>query len=184
LGAGCGLLGCLVARNTPTAAEVCLTEQAFGGALEHLRLNVQANRQLPNMGSVTTCACDWTHFMNAQLVQAVRSGAAVGNDCTKSLQDSAAAGVQQQQQQTHLDGLVQPQQQQQPQESTEPVQVTNAAGQGSNSSSSSSSSAASLSAAELADMSHLLCSRWDIIIGSDLVYNSAGGRLATSGRAI
>jgi hypothetical protein len=29
-------------------------------------------------------------------------------------------------------------------------------------------------------MAHLLCSRWDIIIGSDLVYNSAGARLAAA----
>jgi hypothetical protein len=169
------LLGCLVARNTPAAAEVCLTEQAFGGALEHLRLNVQANRHLPNMGSVTTCACDWTHFMDARLVQAVRSGAAVGDDCNKSIQGSAAAGVEQQQQ-NHLDRVVQRQQQQQ--QSTEPMQVTDAAGQGS-----SSSSNASLSAAEVADMAHLLCSRWDIIIGSDLVYNSAGAHLATAAAA-
>ncbi|KAF6263177.1 putative methyltransferase-domain-containing protein [Scenedesmus sp. NREL 46B-D3] len=67
LGAGCGLLGMLVARNTPAAAEVCLTEQAFGGALEHLRHNVQANMHLPNMATVTTCA-HWDVIIGSDLV--------------------------------------------------------------------------------------------------------------------
>jgi predicted nicotinamide N-methyase len=150
LGAGCGLLGLLVARNTPAAAEVCLTEQAYGGALQHLRLNVQANTHLPNMASVMTCACDWTHFMDDQLVQAVRRGAVAEAAATTSCH-----GQQQQQQQTEDAG--------QPEE--------HAADQASSSSS-------APSAAELADMRHLLCSHWDIIIGSDLVYNNAGGCMA------
>ncbi len=63
LGAGCGLLGLTLARNLPDAALVCITEQPHGGALEHLRANVAANRaRLPTSVRVEVCACDWRAF--------------------------------------------------------------------------------------------------------------------------
>lgn len=61
LGAGCGMLGLTLARNLPRAAEVCLTEQVAGGALDHLRANVAANAAVgtPGAAAATTAACDW-----------------------------------------------------------------------------------------------------------------------------
>ncbi|KAK3279615.1 hypothetical protein CYMTET_12507 [Cymbomonas tetramitiformis] len=63
LGAGCGLSGLTVARNLPLADRVVLTEQAYGGALDHLVMNVELNRdKLPSSCAVTAQPCDWTHY--------------------------------------------------------------------------------------------------------------------------
>jgi methylase of polypeptide subunit release factors len=43
LGAGTGFLSMTLARNLPNAV-VCATEMEYGGALEHLRFNVDENR--------------------------------------------------------------------------------------------------------------------------------------------
>ena len=61
LGSGTGWLGCTLARNMPTAALCCLTEQQEG--LLHLQRNVERNlaRGLP-LGHVAVCPCDWTHY--------------------------------------------------------------------------------------------------------------------------
>jgi hypothetical protein len=77
LGAGCGTLGLTLARNLPAVGEVCLTEQAYGGALNHLRINVAANAAagMPGIAAVTTAACDWTEVMGCLLADA---GAAAG----------------------------------------------------------------------------------------------------------
>lgn len=129
LGSGCGQLGLILVRNLPHAAEVCLTEQAFGGALEHLQTNVIANRGLPNMGSVSCCACDWTHVMLPSVMQAAAAAAAAarGSDAVEQQQDAphSAGGISQQ---------------------------------------------------ELLDLHKLLTTRWDVVVGSDLIYNEAGAR--------
>lgn len=43
LGAGCGWLGLVIAKNLP-GASICMTEMEYGGALEHLAYNVELNR--------------------------------------------------------------------------------------------------------------------------------------------
>jgi hypothetical protein len=79
---------------------VCLTEQAFGGALQHLRRNAAANMHLPNMGSVTCCACDWTHFNDSAMLQAAAAAAAQHDALsTTSYSGSAQQHKQEQQQQ-------------------------------------------------------------------------------------
>lgn len=138
----------LVARNLPHAGQVCLTEQTCGRALEHLQRNVAANRHLPNMTAVTVCSCDWTHFLDDQLLERMQH-----STCESEKQYVAGCHAQQRQEQP------QPQQQQ----AQEGLTTAPAA-----------SSVLQLSAAELADMQSLLRTSWDIIIGSDLVYNTAG----------
>lgn len=169
LGAGCGLLGMLVARNLPHAAEVCLTEQAYGGALEHLCRNVEANRHLPNMLSVTTCSCDWTHFMNDKLVQQVRAGAHQSPPAVAERPDNAVQ-LKEQQQQEQQHG------QQQEQQLCKPtgVQLGFVAAGNTAAAAELHEVPEVLSPAELADMQKLLSTPWDVIIGSDLVYNKAG----------
>lgn len=162
LGAGCGLLGMLVARNLPLAGEVCLTEQAHGGALEHLQKNVEANKQLPNMSSVTTCSCDWTHFMDDKLVQQLRAGAQQSATAAAAGNTSQTAQQKvQRQQHTHQQPQADP-------ESRDAAAADRAAA------SEVRPSAAVPSTSELADMQRLLSTPWDIIIGSDLIYNTAG----------
>lgn len=135
LGAGCGTLGLTVARNTPGAAEVCLTEQAYGGALQHLQLNVLANAHLPHMGSVTCCACDWTH-MEPAMVQAAIAAAAGGSGSgmaatpDSSAQEQTCSSDTQKQQQAEPGG-----------------------------------SSVVVSQQELLDLHKLVTTPWDIIIG-------------------
>lgn len=138
LGAGCGTLGLTLARNLPHAAEVCLTEQAYGGALDHLRLNVAANVQLPHMGSVTCCACDWTHFTDPAVLQAAAVAAAAGAEQQQQTRAAAAAEAAT----GAADG-----------------QVLEQGGM------SSSSSTGGVSTAELLDLHKLLSTQWDIIVG-------------------
>jgi hypothetical protein len=126
LGAGCGLLGLTLARNLPQAGEICLTEQAFGGALDHLRENVDANRAAgtPGAPAVTTAACDWT--------QALSGGAGDGG-----AGDGGAAGG----------GA---------------PEAGSAGGEGQEE--------------RCADTARLMSSRWDLILGSDLVGEGGAGR--------
>lgn len=61
LGAGCGFLGMMIARNVPSLKTCLLTEMETGGALEHLQHNVDLNHDLLE-GRATTSACDWVTF--------------------------------------------------------------------------------------------------------------------------
>lgn len=146
LGSGCGQLGLILTRNLPHAAEVCLTEQAYGGALEHLRTNVVANAGLPNMGSVSCCACDWTHFMQPSVQMQAAAAAAAARDGGEAVQQQLQSGQQEQQQLGHPEGE---------QDDASPSAV---------------------SPGELLDLHKLLTTRWDVIVGSDLIYNDAGAR--------
>jgi len=129
LGAGCGLLGLTLARNLSLAAEVCLTEQAHGGALEHLRRNVERNAAagMPGMNAVTTAACDWTQLQGD------------GGPAGAGGSQQAAAGLGARGQQEADDD-----------------------GDGSSDNSGGE------------DMARLLATKWDVIVGSDLV-SSRGG---------
>lgn len=150
LGAGCGTLGLTVARNCPQAAEVCLTEQAYGGALQHLRTNVAANATLPNMGMVSCCACDWTHFTDAAVLQAAADaarsralGASMNPSNTSSTQEQTLPQLQD--------------------DSQTPSAETGPAGN------SSSEGSTAVSQEELLDLQKLVSTPWDIIIGEQEV---------------
>lgn len=147
LGAGCGLLGLTLAMNLPDAGQVCLTEQASGSALAHLRCNVEANAgRLPSPAVVTTAACDWTHFTQPELLQTARCLTGSQRGCLQdaklanstAVSCTATSHVVLQQQPTQLQAALQPTRE------------------------------------ELSDMARLLATQWDIVVGSDLVYNSAG----------
>ena len=97
LGAGCGFLGLTIARNLPAAAEVCLTEQEDGGALDHLRLNVQQNIHLPGIQCVTVAACDWcvaaSHGSRPPIAGPVCFGEAAGSPTPLELTPLVAAAA-------------------------------------------------------------------------------------------
>ena len=155
LGAGCGWLGMTLARNLPNAGEVCVTEMAFGGALAHLRANVAANAAagLPNIGVVTAAELDWLQLRNrAMAAAAARDG---GGGAEEDGGEAATSGAGAQQQQGG-DGQQQREQQQQ-QPPPRSYECSDGAGDG-------------------ADLARLLASRWDFVVGSDLVYNEAGTR--------
>jgi len=194
LGAGCGTLGLTLARNLPHAAEVCLTEQAFGGALQHLRRNVAANSHLPHMASVTCCACDWTHFMQPGAIQAAAEAAeaaaaaaaaaadsgtpaAAADSGTPAAAAACAVGVKAAgpggQTQQHMGGVSDhhhhQQQQQQQQQGGLPSGPAVAAGGGEGGgggSAGSSSGGDGVSVGELLDLNKLLTTPWDVIVGT------------------
>jgi hypothetical protein len=152
LGAGCGTLGLTVARNCPQAAEVCLTEQAYGGALQHLRTNVAANATLPNMESISCCACDWTHFTDAAVLQAA-ADAARSRMLDASTNQSNTSGTQEQTLQVQND-------------SHAPHAEMGPAGNNS------SEGSTGVSQEELLDLQKLVSTPWDIIIGKQGVSSS------------
>jgi predicted nicotinamide N-methyase len=61
LGAGCGFVGMIVALNCPALGRCAVTEMEEGGALEHLRYNVNMNADVLD-GRVEVMACDWRDF--------------------------------------------------------------------------------------------------------------------------
>ena len=61
LGAGCGFVGMTLARNCPALGRCAVTEMEEGGALEHLRYNVNMNADVLD-GRVEVMACDWRDF--------------------------------------------------------------------------------------------------------------------------
>jgi undecaprenyl pyrophosphate phosphatase UppP len=126
---------------------VCLTEQAFGGALQHLQRNIAANMHLPNMGSVTCCACDWTHFNDAAVLQAAAAAAAVVQ-FEDTVTTTCSGSIQQHKQE---------EQQQQQQQQQPPADVSE--GQ----------PGSSVSRQELLDLNKLVTTSWDIIIGGVLL---------------
>ena len=83
LGSGTGWLGATVARNCPSAALVCLTEQEEG--VPWLQHNIELNRQRGlGLANVRVQACDWRH------VAAAGGGGSGGNQQPAS--PPAAAG--------------------------------------------------------------------------------------------
>lgn len=67
LGAGCGWLGLNVALNLPKSAEVVLTEQCTGGAMEHLSSNVE--RAAVDGARVSAVGCDWAHYSDRPVAE-------------------------------------------------------------------------------------------------------------------
>jgi hypothetical protein len=144
-----------LARRLPAAGEVCLTEQGYGGALAHLRLNVAANRGMPGFGRVTTADCDWVKVLgddDEEQGGGGKVGAGAGESVAKATAEAEAAAD--------------------------------------NSGETGDTAADEAAAAAAADAARLLGTRWDYIIGSDLVYDRAGThmlprvmrRLALAGR--
>lgn len=66
LGSGVGWVGVVLARNLPLAARIVVTEQEEGGGLDHLRHNLELNREQDEGGSLNpglqAFACDWTLY--------------------------------------------------------------------------------------------------------------------------
>ncbi|KAG2483014.1 hypothetical protein HYH03_018094 [Edaphochlamys debaryana] len=62
LGAGLGWLGMSLARNLAAAGEVVLTEQEAGGGVAWLRHNIGLNAGRRGLGAVRGEACDWLLF--------------------------------------------------------------------------------------------------------------------------
>ncbi|EFJ39977.1 hypothetical protein VOLCADRAFT_100272 [Volvox carteri f. nagariensis] len=62
LGAGLGWLGMTLARNLPAAEVVVLTEQEEGRGLDWLRHNLALNTHLPGMRVVRAEPCDWRQY--------------------------------------------------------------------------------------------------------------------------
>lgn len=126
LGAGCGWLGTVFATNVPTA-EVCVTEQETGGALDWLRHNV-TRAGLPNLWAAP---CDWTlarACTAAHIAGPCDDACNPGNDAARDAECDAAnchAAA------PHHSPLAQPR-------------------------------------------DDVLTQQWDLVIGSDLVYNEAG----------
>ena len=132
LGAGCGYVGMTVARNCLNLGQCVVTEMEEGGALDHLRHNVDLNAGVLG-GRVEVMACDWRDFSD-------------GDEKTKADAGPAELGSD--------DG-----------------RCDEHGGEGEVS---------------------VLDRRWDVVLGSDLVYNEAGGdmlplvlaRLVAAGSAV
>lgn len=76
-----------VARNVPTLGRVCLTEMEQGGALDHLRYNVDLNHEL--LGSrVETAACDWSLIGSPSTIPTTTS---IPAECSESSTHDACA---------------------------------------------------------------------------------------------
>ena len=70
LGAGCGWLGLVLARNMAACECICLTEQEEGGGLEWLAHNVRVNKgRLPGGERIVCAPCDWSWYMPQQRQQ-------------------------------------------------------------------------------------------------------------------
>lgn len=70
LGAGCGWLGLVLARNMAACECICLTEQEEGGGLEWLAHNVEVNKgRLPGVDRIVCAPCDWSWYMLQQQQQ-------------------------------------------------------------------------------------------------------------------
>ncbi|GBG00073.1 hypothetical protein Rsub_12770 [Raphidocelis subcapitata] len=177
LGAGCGLLGLTLARNLPHAAEVCLTEQAAGGALDHLRANVAANAGMPGLGAVTTAACDWTLLQapggSGDAGRRGGGGEAAGGEHAADQPQAAAVAVSAIAAAAEAAAVAAA-------ASAAPVglETTPAGGAAVQIAAAPAPGAAACggeaAAAADPDMARLLSARWDFVIGSDLVYNEAG----------
>eukprot|EP00039_Didymoeca_costata_P002408 m.60000 g.60000 ORF g.60000 m.60000 type:complete len:236 (+) comp11286_c0_seq1:176-883(+) len=62
LGAGCGYLGLIIAKNI-ASAHVCVTEMATGGALSHLKHNIKLNQHKEMVGNnIEAKECDWIDY--------------------------------------------------------------------------------------------------------------------------
>ncbi|KAF5833806.1 hypothetical protein DUNSADRAFT_9753 [Dunaliella salina] len=156
LGAGLGYLGLTIARNT-LASLICLTEQAEGGALSWCRLNVEKNRHLPNSGVVRTCECDWRDYAS----RSTPSELDIQNKpegCHKEQRFSTGCQRQQESSQTL-----------QIQEHNSCIQTHQGA--------TNTPRCRDTCSGKEADRLFLTSTKWDYIIGSDLVYNSVGSTL-------
>lgn len=175
-------MGLTLARNLPLAGEVCLTEQAYGGALDHLRVNVERNREagMPGIGVVTTAACDWS-----QLQGDGGYGCCAGNIAV-SAPGVTVAGAERVAGAESCGGDVrlykcnqQPrmgQQQHQEQEQQHQEQQQDGAQPLESAASTAVAPAACSSSSDTADLARLLSSRWDLIVGSDLVRIGPSGQ--------
>ena len=56
-----------VALNLPQSAEVVLTEQCSGGAMEHLLSNVE--RAAVDGARVSAVGCDWAHYSDRPVAE-------------------------------------------------------------------------------------------------------------------
>ncbi len=172
LGAGCGLLGLALAANLPHAAEVCLTEQP-GLGLAHLRRNLQLNAPLLG-GRARACACDWRDYADcrgsSQAEQAPAEPAAArptGEQAPAAPAEPAAARQEEQ---------APPQASQRASQQRQQQEEGGAAGASSSSSSPPGGEADGADGADgAASRARLLSTSWDLIVGSDLVYNEASG---------
>lgn len=149
LGSGTGWLGVNVARNTPAAELVVLTEQPDG--LAHLRSNVALNaaRGLP-VGHVRVQSCDWRVYgpeaasdggsgeATAAGGGSSAAGGSGGQDCAQHRPDAAARP--------------------EPAGAAEPAAAAPAEEQ------------------QGEDELDLAAVPWDFILGSDLIYNDIGSR--------
>lgn len=133
---------------------ICLTEQAAGGALEHLRHNVELNRQrLPNAAAVHVVECDWNAFVDSSIPSAathdIRTTTQAVLDDSSGLKASASV---EDIYPAHT-GL-----------SREPVDAC----------SEGSPAMATTSSSDPMKCIDLTATKWDFMIGSDLVYNTVG----------
>eukprot|EP00958_Prasinococcus_capsulatus_P024785 scaffold3941_cov412-Prasinococcus_capsulatus_cf.AAC.13 len=146
LGAGCGWLGLTIARNVETVAEICMTEQVEGDGLRWLNHNVEKAKAngVPIGDRVTTAACDWTWYTKTTPHGAQDHGEDNARPEQEKLAEFAESGLD-----TH--GVVGPVDES---EALARIQQdANAKAQG---------------------IRHIAETSWDLVIGSDLVYNSTG----------
>ena len=61
LGSGVGFVGMMMAANLESLSIMLCTEQAQGGALDWLNHNISLNTHLP-LHALQTCVCDWSVF--------------------------------------------------------------------------------------------------------------------------
>lgn len=175
LGAGTGWLGCTVARNLHPTALVCLTEQA--GGLDWLRHNVQLNRQrgLP-LARVQVQACDWLEYAGSGDAQSATQGSVGGSSSAAESSEHGQNGLAAMQRPaacSNTDAQAQEQQpQQQNREQRHAGERPQQPGAGNACSPDAVGGQLSCSSAAL----DLRSTRWDFIIGSDLIYNEVGSR--------
>lgn len=174
LGAGTGWLGCTVARNLHPTALVCLTEQA--GGLDWLRHNVQLNRQrgLP-LARVQVQACDWLEYAGSGDAQSATQGSVGGSSSAAESSEHGQNGLAAMQRPaacSNTDAQAQEQQpQQQNREQRHAGERPQQPGAGNACSPDAVGGQLSCSSAAL----DLRSTRWDFIIGSDLIYNEVRG---------
>ncbi len=95
LGAGCGWLGILLARNLPHATSICLTEQ--GGGLSWLENNVRLNATKAGAQRITVAPCDWNDYISSATCTSVEGAdqipeAVLESSCRRVSSISAATG--------------------------------------------------------------------------------------------
>ena len=149
LGAGCGWLGLTVARNVHSLEELCMTEQVEGEGLGWLKHNVEKARAdgIPLGQRVTTAACDWTWYPKFTPDKKQKEDEV--EEATLKIQGEIQA----------IDRKIAAGVNPDVEEDAKPL---------------ASSSDEPEAMVKASGMKHIAETKWDLIIGSDLVYNSAG----------